>query len=66
MPDPLPPPFSPPYAPDDATIAGRLRHDARLGAEAEARVDRTRHPPDRGDPLAMPIGLGGIEDFLHA
>ncbi|WOH83150.1 bifunctional proline dehydrogenase/L-glutamate gamma-semialdehyde dehydrogenase PutA [Bradyrhizobium sp. BEA-2-5] len=64
MPDPLPPPFSAPYAPDDAVIAARLRQDATLGAEAEARIDRSatrlieaiRKRDDR---------LGGVEDMLR-
>ncbi|AUC98956.1 bifunctional proline dehydrogenase/L-glutamate gamma-semialdehyde dehydrogenase [Bradyrhizobium sp. SK17] len=64
MPDPLPPPFSPPYAPDDATIAGRLRHDARLGAEAEARVDRTATRLIEAI-RANDDPLGGVEDMLR-
>ncbi|WP_298278272.1 bifunctional proline dehydrogenase/L-glutamate gamma-semialdehyde dehydrogenase PutA [uncultured Bradyrhizobium sp.] len=64
MPDPLPPPFSPPYAPDDATIAGRLRHDARLGAEAEARVDRNATRLIEAI-RANDDPLGGVEDMLR-
>ncbi|MGY3484505.1 RHH-type proline utilization regulon transcriptional repressor/proline dehydrogenase/delta 1-pyrroline-5-carboxylate dehydrogenase [Bradyrhizobium sp. USDA 4011] len=63
-PSPLPPPFSAPYAPDDAAIAGRLRQDARLSAEAEARIDRSAtHLIEairaNDDPL------GGVEDMLR-
>ena len=66
MPDtaPLPPPFGPPYAPADAGIAGRLMQDAGLGADREARIDRTatrlieaiRVSDDR---------FGGVEDMLR-
>src|ERR1700732_4252748 len=40
--DPAPvPPFSAPYAPDDRAITARLLKTAGLGAEQEARIDRT-------------------------
>lgn len=64
MPDPLPPPFSPPYAPDDAMIAGRLRHDAGLGAKAEAKVDRTATRLIEAI-RANDDPLGGVEDMLR-
>src|SRR3984893_5745628 len=63
--DPAPvPPFSAPYAPDDRAIAARLLKTAGLGAEREARIDRTagrlieaiRSSDDR---------LGGVEDMLR-
>jgi RHH-type proline utilization regulon transcriptional repressor/proline dehydrogenase/delta 1-pyrroline-5-carboxylate dehydrogenase len=63
--DPAPvPPFSAPYAPDDRAIAARLLKTAGLGAEQEARIDRTagrlieaiRSSDDR---------LGGVEDMLR-
>src|ERR1700730_9260670 len=63
--DPAPvPPFSAPYAPDDRAIAARLLKPAGLGAEREARIDRTagrlieaiRSSDDR---------LGGVEDMLR-
>ncbi len=63
--DPAPvPPFSAPYAPDDRAIAARLLKTARLGAEQEARINRTagrlieavRSCDDR---------LGGVEDMLR-
>jgi len=58
------PPFSAPYAPDDRAIAARLLKTAGLGAEQEARIDRTagrlieaiRSSDDR---------LGGVEDMLR-
>src|SRR4030088_1327113 len=61
---PPPPPFSAPYAPDDRAIATQLLPAARLGAEREARIDRTatrlieaiRANDDR---------LGGVEDMLR-
>src|SRR6266699_4127001 len=57
------PPFGAPYAPDDRAIAARLLPNARLGAEREARIDRTaarlieaiRANDDR---------LGCVEDML--
>ncbi|PAY07298.1 bifunctional proline dehydrogenase/L-glutamate gamma-semialdehyde dehydrogenase [Bradyrhizobium sp. UFLA03-84] len=64
MPDPLPPPFSAPYAPDDAAIAGRLRRDARLSAEAEARIDRTATRLIEAI-RANDDPLGGVEDMLR-
>src|SRR3984893_17736172 len=63
--DPAPvPPFSAPYAPDDRAITARLLKTAGLGAEQEARIDRTagrlieaiRSSDDR---------LGGVEDMLR-
>src|SRR5271166_4108410 len=63
--DPAPfPPFSAPYAPDDPAIAAGLLETAALGAEQEARIDRTatrlidaiRAHDDR---------LGGVEDMLR-
>ncbi|MGY4476825.1 bifunctional proline dehydrogenase/L-glutamate gamma-semialdehyde dehydrogenase PutA [Bradyrhizobium sp. USDA 3364] len=63
-PSPLPPPFSAPYAPDDATIAGRLRRDASLGAEAEARIDRTATRLIEAI-RANDDPLGGVEDMLR-
>ncbi|MCA6109521.1 bifunctional proline dehydrogenase/L-glutamate gamma-semialdehyde dehydrogenase PutA [Bradyrhizobium cenepequi] len=58
------PPFGAAYAPDDVAIASRLRSDAWLGAEQDARIDaaatrlieaiRTNDDP-----------LGGIEDMLR-
>jgi RHH-type transcriptional regulator, proline utilization regulon repressor / proline dehydrogenase / delta 1-pyrroline-5-carboxylate dehydrogenase len=58
------PPFSAPYAPDDRAIAAHLLKTAGLGAEQEARIDRTagrlidaiRAGDDR---------LGGVEDMLR-
>ncbi|MVT68842.1 bifunctional proline dehydrogenase/L-glutamate gamma-semialdehyde dehydrogenase PutA [Bradyrhizobium pachyrhizi] len=66
MPDPLPPPppFSAPYAPDDAVIAARLRQDATLGAEAEARIDRTATRLIEAI-RANDDPLGGVEDMLR-
>ncbi|MCC8964707.1 bifunctional proline dehydrogenase/L-glutamate gamma-semialdehyde dehydrogenase PutA [Bradyrhizobium sp. Pear76] len=64
MPDPLPPPFSAPYAPDDTAIASRLRHDARLGAEAEARIDRSATRLIEAI-RANDDPLGGVEDMLR-
>ncbi|MCC8984269.1 bifunctional proline dehydrogenase/L-glutamate gamma-semialdehyde dehydrogenase PutA [Bradyrhizobium acaciae] len=63
MPDPLPP-FSAPYAPDDTAIAGRLRHDARLGADAEARIDRSATRLIEAI-RANDDPLGGVEDMLR-
>ncbi|MHC2337063.1 bifunctional proline dehydrogenase/L-glutamate gamma-semialdehyde dehydrogenase PutA [Bradyrhizobium sp. USDA 4454] len=63
-PSPLPPSFSPPYAPDDGVIAGRLRQDARLGAEAEARIDRTATRLIEAI-RANDDPLGGVEDMLR-
>ncbi|MGF6426812.1 MULTISPECIES: bifunctional proline dehydrogenase/L-glutamate gamma-semialdehyde dehydrogenase PutA [Bradyrhizobium] len=63
-PSPLPPPFSAPYAPDDAAIAARLRQDARLGAEAEARIDRTATRLIEAI-RANDDPLGGVEDMLR-
>ncbi|MGY3440079.1 MULTISPECIES: bifunctional proline dehydrogenase/L-glutamate gamma-semialdehyde dehydrogenase PutA [unclassified Bradyrhizobium] len=63
-PSPLPPPFSPPYAPDDGAIAGRLRRDSRLGAEAEARIDRTATRLIEAI-RANDDPLGGVEDMLR-
>src|SRR3984893_2482879 len=63
--DPAPvPPFSAPYAPDDRAITARLLKTAGLGAEQEARIDRTaagvieaiRSSDDR---------LGGVEEMLR-
>ncbi|MGL3213474.1 bifunctional proline dehydrogenase/L-glutamate gamma-semialdehyde dehydrogenase PutA [Bradyrhizobium sp. BR 1433] len=66
MPDPSPPPppFSAPYAPDDAVIAARLRQDATLGAEAEARIDRTATRLIEAI-RANDDPLGGVEDMLR-
>ncbi|MCP1849526.1 MULTISPECIES: bifunctional proline dehydrogenase/L-glutamate gamma-semialdehyde dehydrogenase PutA [unclassified Bradyrhizobium] len=66
MPDPLPlpPPFSAPYAPDDSAIAARLRQDATLGAEAEARIDRTATRLIEAI-RANDDPLGGVEDMLR-
>src|ERR1700722_1862030 len=58
------PSFKAPYAPDDCTIAAALLQTADLGAEANARIDRTatrlieaiRASDDR---------LGGVEDMLR-
>ncbi|QOZ32202.1 bifunctional proline dehydrogenase/L-glutamate gamma-semialdehyde dehydrogenase PutA [Bradyrhizobium sp. CCBAU 53421] len=63
-PSPLPPPFSAPYAPDDAAIAGRLRQDARLGADQEARVDQTARRLIEAI-RANDDPLGGVEDMLR-
>ncbi|GKQ54207.1 bifunctional proline dehydrogenase/L-glutamate gamma-semialdehyde dehydrogenase PutA [Bradyrhizobium sp. Ce-3] len=63
-PSPLPPPFSAPYAPDDTAIAGRLRQDARLGAEQEARIDRTATRLIEAI-RANDDPLGGVEDMLR-
>ncbi|MHC6155074.1 bifunctional proline dehydrogenase/L-glutamate gamma-semialdehyde dehydrogenase PutA [Bradyrhizobium elkanii] len=63
-PSPLPPPFSAPYAPDDSAIAARLRQDARLGAEAEARIDRTATRLIEAI-RANDDPLGGVEDMLR-
>ncbi|MGX1105224.1 MULTISPECIES: bifunctional proline dehydrogenase/L-glutamate gamma-semialdehyde dehydrogenase PutA [Bradyrhizobium] len=63
-PSPLPPPFSAPYAPDDAAIAARLRQDARLGAEAEAWIDRTATRLIEAI-RANDDPLGGVEDMLR-
>ncbi|MHC1945335.1 bifunctional proline dehydrogenase/L-glutamate gamma-semialdehyde dehydrogenase PutA [Bradyrhizobium sp. UFLA06-06] len=63
-PSPLPPPFTAPYAPDDAAIAARLRQDARLGAEAEARIDRTATRLIEAI-RANDDPLGGVEDMLR-
>ncbi|MFQ3455481.1 bifunctional proline dehydrogenase/L-glutamate gamma-semialdehyde dehydrogenase PutA [Bradyrhizobium sp. UFLA01-814] len=63
-PSPLPPPFSAPYAPDDAAIAARLRQDVRLGAEAEARIDRTATRLIEAI-RANDDPLGGVEDMLR-
>ncbi|MTV16091.1 MULTISPECIES: bifunctional proline dehydrogenase/L-glutamate gamma-semialdehyde dehydrogenase PutA [Bradyrhizobium] len=63
-PSPLPPPFSAPYAPDDAAIAAHLRQDARLGAEAEARIDRTATRLIEAI-RANDDPLGGVEDMLR-
>ncbi|MCP3414101.1 MULTISPECIES: bifunctional proline dehydrogenase/L-glutamate gamma-semialdehyde dehydrogenase PutA [Bradyrhizobium] len=63
-PSPLPPLFSAPYAPDDATIAARLRQDAKLGAEAEARIDRTATRLIEAI-RANDDPLGGVEDMLR-
>ena len=38
---PVSPPFGAPYAPDDGPIAARLLDITKLGAEQEARIDRT-------------------------
>ncbi|BBB97805.1 MULTISPECIES: bifunctional proline dehydrogenase/L-glutamate gamma-semialdehyde dehydrogenase PutA [Bradyrhizobium] len=66
MPDPslLPSPFSAPYAPDDAAIAARLRQDAKLGAEAEAQIDRTATRLIEAI-RANDDPLGGVEDMLR-
>ncbi|WFU34970.1 bifunctional proline dehydrogenase/L-glutamate gamma-semialdehyde dehydrogenase PutA [Bradyrhizobium brasilense] len=66
MPDPLPlpPPFSAPYAPDDSAIAARLRQDAKLGAEAEARIDRAATRLIEAI-RANDDPLGGVEDMLR-
>ncbi|NWL72573.1 bifunctional proline dehydrogenase/L-glutamate gamma-semialdehyde dehydrogenase PutA [Bradyrhizobium elkanii] len=63
-PSPLPSPFSAPYAPDDAAIAARLRQDAKLGAEAEARIDRTATRLIEAI-RANDDPLGGVEDMLR-
>jgi len=61
--DPLPP-FSAPYAPDDATIAARLLGDSRLGADREARIDRTATRLIEAI-RANDDPLGGVEDMLR-
>ncbi|MGY2808581.1 bifunctional proline dehydrogenase/L-glutamate gamma-semialdehyde dehydrogenase PutA [Bradyrhizobium sp. USDA 4506] len=63
-PSPLPPPFSAPYAPDDAAIAARLRQDARIGAEAETRIDRAATRLIEAI-RANDDPLGGVEDMLR-
>ncbi|MCP1967460.1 bifunctional proline dehydrogenase/L-glutamate gamma-semialdehyde dehydrogenase PutA [Bradyrhizobium elkanii] len=63
-PSPLPSPFSAPYAPDDAAIAARLRQDAKLGAEAEAQIDRTATRLIEAI-RANDDPLGGVEDMLR-
>lgn len=63
-PSPLPPKFSAPYAPDDSAIAARLRQDARLGAEAEGRIDRTATRLIEAI-RANDDPLGGVEDMLR-
>ena len=62
--DRLPPPFSAPYAPDDSAIAARLLRESHLGAEQEARIDRSatrliEAVRANDDPL------GGVEDMLR-
>ncbi|MGY4402954.1 bifunctional proline dehydrogenase/L-glutamate gamma-semialdehyde dehydrogenase PutA [Bradyrhizobium sp. USDA 3315] len=63
-PSPLPLPFSAPYAPDDAAIAARLRQDARIGAEAETRIDRAATRLIEAI-RANDDPLGGVEDMLR-
>ncbi|MCS3446993.1 MULTISPECIES: bifunctional proline dehydrogenase/L-glutamate gamma-semialdehyde dehydrogenase PutA [Bradyrhizobium] len=63
-PSPLPPPFNAPYAPDDAAVAARLRQDAKLGAEVEARIDRTATRLIEAI-RANDDPLGGVEDMLR-
>lgn len=63
-PSPLPPSFSASYVPDDTAIAGRLRQDARLGADQEARVDRTARRLIEAI-RANDDPLGGVEDMLR-
>ncbi|MBR0756736.1 bifunctional proline dehydrogenase/L-glutamate gamma-semialdehyde dehydrogenase PutA [Bradyrhizobium jicamae] len=62
--DRLPPLFSAPYAPDDSAIAARLLRDGHLGAEQEARIDRSatrliEAVRANDDPI------GGVEDMLR-
>jgi RHH-type transcriptional regulator, proline utilization regulon repressor / proline dehydrogenase / delta 1-pyrroline-5-carboxylate dehydrogenase len=58
------PPFCAVYAPEDRAIAARLLKGARLGAEQEARIDRTaRRLIDAV--RANDDVLGGIEDMLR-
>ncbi|KWV52884.1 integrase [Bradyrhizobium macuxiense] len=59
-----PPPFGPPYAPDDAAIAARLLTDGRLGADREARIDRTATRLIEAI-RANDDPLGGVEDMLR-
>ena len=64
MPDQLPPPFSAPYAPDDTAIASRLRQNAGLGADKEARIDRSATRLIEAI-RANDDPLGGVEDMLR-
>src|SRR4030088_523097 len=61
---PPPPPFSAPYAPDDRAIATQLLPAARLGAEREARIDRTATRLIEAI-RANDDPLGGVEDMLR-
>src|ERR1044072_9366830 len=58
------PPFVAPYAPDDCAIAARLLPNARLGAEREARIDRTATRLIEAI-RANDDPLGGVEDMLR-
>ncbi|MBR0693543.1 bifunctional proline dehydrogenase/L-glutamate gamma-semialdehyde dehydrogenase PutA [Bradyrhizobium lablabi] len=57
-------PFSAPYAPDDAAMAVGLLRDATLGAEQEARIDRTATGLIEAI-RANDDPLGGVEDMLR-
>src|SRR5258707_11253490 len=61
---PIFPPFDAPYAPDDGAIAARLLEFTKLGAEQEARIDRTATRLIEAI-RANDDPLGGIEDMLR-
>src|SRR3984893_9044456 len=58
------PPFKAPYAPDDGLMAARLLETADLGAERNARIDRTATRLI-GAIRASSDRLGGLEDMLR-
>jgi RHH-type proline utilization regulon transcriptional repressor/proline dehydrogenase/delta 1-pyrroline-5-carboxylate dehydrogenase len=69
-PDAALPPFRAPYAPPDEQLAARLFADAALDRAAESRIDaRVRRLIEaiRAKVGGLGgVGLGGVEDFLHA
>ena len=62
--EPAVPPFSAPYAPDDAADRGPAARQAQLGAEREARIDRTATRLIEAI-RANDDPLGGVEDMLR-